>query len=202
MDGDDAMKYPLTMRRALVLPVAVLLLGGMTFVTGIRPAVAQPVTITSTAADTGSSLCIDDPNSSTTANVQLIQYSCNSASNQNWTFTPVSGTTSTYTITSFAGLCVDVSGRSTADNAQVIQYTCNGQTNQQFNLVPVTGASDTFSLTAVHSGKCIVPTGDTTANDTVLVQLPCTSAATREWRLPSFNGGSGGGGGGGFSGLP
>ena len=173
----------------------------MTILTGVRTAAAQPVTFTSTAVNAGSSLCMDDPNSSTTADVQLIQYTCHSASNQNWAFTPVSGTTSTYTITSFAGLCVDVSGRSTADNAQIIQYTCNGQTNQQFNLVPVTGATNTFSVTAVHSGKCIVPTGDTTANDTVLVQLSCTTAAAREWQLPSFSSGSGGGSGG-FSGLP
>jgi hypothetical protein len=164
-----------------------------------RPAVAQPVTFTSASVNAGSSLCMDDPNSSTSRGVQLIQYTCQGSSNQSWTFTPVSGTTSTYTITSFAGLCVDISGRSTADNAQVIQYTCNGQTNQEFSLVPVTGTSSTFSVSAGHSGKCIVPTGDTTANDTVLVQLPCTTAATREWQLPGFNSG---GSSTGFTGLP
>jgi hypothetical protein len=196
MDGEGAMtvrKIPLPILAAFAL-AAGLTLGGP------RPAAAQPVAFISTSVNAGSSLCLDDPNSSTTVGVQLIQYTCHSASNQNWTFTPVSGATTTYTITSFAGLCVDISGRSTADNAQVIQYTCNGQTNQEFNLVPVAGASNTFSLTAVHSGKCIVPTGDTTTNDTVLVQLPCTTAATRQWRLAGFN--SGGGGSGGFAGLP
>ena len=198
------MKFLLRTRRALVVVAAALLLGGVTSVTGARPAVAQPVTFTSTAVNGGSSLCMDDPNSSTSAGVQLIQYTCHSASNQNWTFTPVSGTTSTYTITSFAGLCADISGRSTADNAEVIQYTCNGQANQQYNLTPVTGATSTFSLTSVNSGKCIVPAGDTTANDTVLVQLPCTTATTREWQLPSYTSGSSGSGGGsgGFTGLP
>jgi hypothetical protein len=135
---------------------------------------------------------MDDPNSQTATGVQSIQFTCNSGTNQNWLFTPVSGTTNTYTVTSVAGLCADVSGRSTADNAQVIQWTCNGQTNQQFQLQPVTvtGAANTFNLVAVHSAKCIVPTGDTTANDTVLVQLPCTAAATRVWRLPGYNPGS------------
>jgi len=190
----------MTIRRVPLPVLAAFALSAGLAVSVARPALAQPVTFTSTSVNVGSSLCADDPNSSTTAGTQLIQFTCNAGSNQNWTFTPVSGTTSTYTITSFAGLCTDISGRSTADNAQVIQWTCNGQTNQQFNLVPVTGATNTFSLTAVHSGKCIVPTGDTTANNTVLVQLPCTTATTREWRLPSFNGGSSGGGG--FSGLP
>ena len=171
-------------------------------VSGAGAAAAQPVAFTTTNVNQGSGLCMDDPNSQTTTGVQLIQYSCNSGTNQNWTFTPVSGTTNTYTITSFASLCVDVSGRSTADNAQVIQWTCNGQTNQEFELQPVTvsGATNTFNLEAVHSSKCIVPTGDTTANDTVLVQLPCTSATTRVWRLPGYN--SGGSTTTGFQGLP
>ena len=158
------------------------------------PAVAAS-SFTSTSVNQASGNCMDDPNSSTSAGVQLIQYSCNTGSNQNWTFTPVSGTSAGYTITSFAGLCVDVSGRSTADNAKVIQYTCNSQTNQEFTLQPVaiSGVTNTFNLKAVHSGKCIVPTGDTTANDTVLVQLPCTSATTRVWRLPSYPSGGGSG---------
>src|SRR5262249_17874665 len=133
--------------------------------------------------------------------VQLTQHACGTASNQSWTFTPVSGTTSTYTIKSFSGLCVDISGRSTADNAQVIQWTCNGQTNQEFNLQPgtVSGVTNTSNLSAVHPGKCIVPTGDSTAADALLVQLPCTTATSRVWRVPSFNAGTGGTG---FQGLP
>lgn len=146
---------------------------------------------TTTVVNQASGDCADDPNSATTTGTQLIQYSCNSGTNQNWTFTPVSGTSATYTVANGAsGLCVDVSGRSTADNAQIIQWTCNGQTNQQFTLQPV---GNGFSLAAVHSGKCVVPTGDTTANDAVLVQLPCTAAGTRVWNLPGYtSGGSGG----------
>ena len=156
---------------------------------------------TSTSVNVGSGLCMDDPNSQTTTGVQLNQVACNGGSNQSWTFTLVSGTTSTYNITSFAGLCVDVSGRSTADNAQVIQWTCNGQTNQQFKAQPVTisGKASTFNLAAVHSGKCIVPAGDSTASGTLLVQLPCTSATTRVWQLSGL---TSSGGGSGFQGLP
>ncbi len=185
-----------------VAAAAVLAAALLPVLTSASPAAAQPVAFTTTNVNEGSSLCMDDPNSQTTTGVQLIQYNCNSGSNQNWTFTPVSGTTNTYTITSFASLCVDVSGRSTADNAQVIQWTCNGQTNQEFELQPVTvsGATNTFNLEAVHSSKCIVPTGDTTANDTVLVQLPCTTATTRVWRLPGYNPGTGTTTG--FQGLP
>jgi hypothetical protein len=155
---------------------------------------------TSTGVNAGSGLCLDDPNSQTTTGVQLNQVSCNGGSNQSWAFTLVSGTSNTYTITSFAGLCVDISGRSTADNAQVIQWTCNGQTNQEFQAQPVSvsGKTNTFNMVAAHSGKCIVPAGDSTASGTLLVQLPCTSATTRVWQLPSFTSS----GGSSFQGLP
>jgi Ricin-type beta-trefoil lectin domain len=192
------------LRRLSVAAGVALAAGLLPVLAASGPAAAQPSAFTTTNVNQGSGLCMDDPNSQTTAGVQLIQYTCNSGGNQNWTFTPVSGTANSYSITSFAGLCVDVSGRSTADNAHVIQWTCNGQTNQQFQPQPVavSGVTNTFNLVAVHSGKCIVPTGDTTANDTVLVQLPCTSAATRVWRLPGYGSAGGGGGGGGFQGLP
>ncbi|MBV9444353.1 MAG: RICIN domain-containing protein [Streptosporangiaceae bacterium] len=154
----------------------------------------------STGVNAGSGLCLDDPNSQTTTGVQLNQLTCNGGSNQSWTFNPVSGAANTYNITSFAGLCVDISGRSTADNAQVIQWTCNGQTNQEFKpqAVSISGKSNTFNLVAVHSGKCIGPAGDSTASNTLLVQLPCTSAATRVWQLPGFSSGTSTG----FQGLP
>jgi hypothetical protein len=167
---------------------------------------AQAAGVTSTVINVGSGVCMDDPNSQTTTGVQLIQWTCNGGTNQNWTFSLVAGTTNTYTIASFAGLCVDISGKSTADNAMVIQWTCNGQTNQEFQAQPVTvsGKTNTFNLVSVNSGKCIVPTGDSTASNTLLVQLPCTTATTRVWQVSALASGGGGGTGGTgtFQGLP
>jgi hypothetical protein len=181
-----------TLIRRMAAAVAVVLTAALLPVIGLAAPAVAATTFTTTVVNQASGNCMDDPYSSTTAGTQLIDYSCNGGSNQGWTFTPVSGTTASYTITSFASLCVDISGRSTADNAKVIQYTCNSQTNQQFTLVPVSisGVSNTFNVQSVMSGKCIVPTGDSTASNTLLVQLPCTSATTRVWQLPSYNGGS------------
>jgi hypothetical protein len=172
----------------------VLVAAGLSTVVSAAPASAA-VAFTGTAVNQASGDCLDDPYSSTSSGTQLIQYSCHSASNQNWTFTPVAGTAASYTVTSFAGLCVGVAGASTADNAAVQQQTCTGATSQRITLqpVPVSGATNTFNLVLANSGKCVVPTGDTTANNTVLVQLPCTAAATRVWRLPSYSAGSGSG---------
>jgi hypothetical protein len=170
----------------------------LTSINAVAPVgAAAATTFASTATNGGGGGCLDVPNGAATNGLQLIDLSCNGGANQSFTFTPVSGTTETFTIgTLTSGSCVDVSGRSTADNAQVIQWTCNGQTNQEFTLTPAGGG---FNIVAVHSGKCVVPSGDATASNTALVQLPCTTASTRTWTIP---GAGTTGGTGGFQGLP
>jgi len=150
------------------------------------------VSFTSTAVNSNGGNCMDVPNSSSSNGAQLVQYGCNSGTNQTFTFTPVSGTTDRYTIgTLTAGKCVDVYGASTADNAAIIQWTCHSGTNQQWRLtaVAISGTDKTFNVVSVNSGKCIVPSGGSAAGNTVLVQLPCSTATSRVWRLPSYNAG-------------
>lgn len=53
------------------------------------------------------------------------------------------------------------------------------------------GGNCFFALQAVHSGKCLAPSGDSSAGNTGLVQLPCSNATSRVWRLPGFAGGGG-----------
>lgn len=171
---------------ALVSPAAAVL-------TGAQPALAA-VTFTSTAANQNGGNCVDLPNSSTANGTQLRQLACNNAGNQSFTFTPVSGTTDQFTIgTAAAGKCVDVNGVSTADNATIIQWTCNSGNNQRFRLLPVAvaGTDKTFNLQAVHSGKCVVPSGGSNASGTGLVQLPCNTTTSRVWRLPNYTNGGG-----------
>ncbi|HKE13439.1 MAG TPA: RICIN domain-containing protein [Kofleriaceae bacterium] len=161
------------------------------------------VTFASTAVARNSSRCMDVFGAQTGDNVNLIQWGCHGGSNQSFTFTPVAGTTDTYTIGTFAaGKCADVLGASTADNTRVVQLACSGASNQRFRLVPVTvaGTDKTFNLQATHSSKCVAVSGGSTANGAQLVQLPCSNASDRVWRLPSFV--SDGGGGGGFETLP
>lgn len=162
----------------------------------IAPPAAAIVTFSSTAVNQNGGNCLDLPNSSTTNGIQLLQYSCNSGANQRFTFTPVAASSDLYTIgTLTAGKCVDVNGASTADNATIIQWTCHSGTNQQWRLTPVaiSGTDKTFNLVSVRSGKCIVPGGGSSASNTGLVQLPCSTATSRVWRLPGHTSGGGGG---------
>jgi GH43 family beta-xylosidase len=153
---------------------------------------AAIVTFTSTAVNQNGGNCMNVPNGANTNGLQLVQLACSSAASQNFTFTPVSGTTDTYSIgTLNAGKCVDVNGASTADNATIIQWSCHGNPNQRWRLVPV---GTNFQIVGVGSGKCIVPSGASSAGNTGLVQLPCSTATSRLWRLPNYTSGGGTGG--------
>jgi hypothetical protein len=142
------------------------------------PPAAAAVTFTSTGVNQNGGNCLDLPGSSSTEGTQLRTFTCSSAANQNLGFTPVAGSGDTYTITTQSGQCVDVHGASTADNAAIIQWPCHGGTNQQWRLTPVSvsGTDKTFDLVSVSSGKCVTPSGGSSASNTNLVQLPCAAA--------------------------
>lgn len=182
-------------RRLLSTLVTAILAGPLLVITS-PAAHAAPVPFSSTAVNRNGGNCMEVPDGQTGNGVQLVQRACVSATRQNFSFTPVSGTTDQYTIaTVTAGKCVDVYGVSTGDNATIIQWTCHTGNNQKFRLVPVSvsGTDKTFNLQAVHSGKCIVPAGGSASANTGLVQLPCSTASSRVWRLANYNPGSGGG---------
>ncbi|GHJ44177.1 lectin [Catellatospora sp. TT07R-123] len=173
---------------ALVSTLAVLA-GSIAVLVTAAPTAYAASAFTSTAANRNGGNCVDLPNGSTANGTQLIQWSCNGGGNQNLVFTPVAGTTDQYTVgTLNAGKCVDVNGASTADNATIIQWTCGTGGNQRFRLVPVavSGTDRTFNVQAVHSGKCVVPAGGSAASNTGLVQLPCSTATSRVWRLAGY----------------
>ncbi|WP_158647453.1 ricin-type beta-trefoil lectin domain protein [Actinoplanes sp. ATCC 53533] len=155
---------------------------------GPDPNPPGPRTFTSTAVNQNGGNCMDVPAGGTEDGVKLIQWTCNGGGNQSFAFIPVAGTSGQYTIGTAAGKCVDVSEISTADNAAIHQWTCHGGDNQKWQLTPVSiaGTDKTFTLMAVHSGKCIVPAGGSSASNTGLVQLPCTSARSMVWRLPNY----------------
>ncbi|MFM9445645.1 family 43 glycosylhydrolase [Streptomyces acidiscabies] len=149
------------------------------------------VAFTSTGVNQNGGNCLDLPGSSTTNGTRLRAFACSSGANQSFTYTPVAGTSDVYTVTARSGQCVDVYGASTADNAAVIQWPCHGGANQRWRLTPVavSGTDKTFTLVSVGSGKCVTPSGGSSASNTDLVQLPCGSTGGRVWRLPGFSGG-------------
>ena len=77
--------------------------------------------------------------------------------------------------------CLDVAGASTSSGAAVDQYPCNYNSNEQFTLTSV--AAGVYQVIAKNSGLCVAPTGDSTAGSASLVQVSCSTAATRTWKI-------------------
>ncbi len=180
------------MTRSRCLPVLTAVLATVIALLVAPPRAAAAVTFTSTGVNQNGGNCLDLPGGSSASGTQLRAFTCGSGANQNLGFTPVAGPSDTYTITTQSGQCVDVHGASTADDAAIIQWPCHGGSNQQWRLTPVSvsGTDKTFNLVSVSSGKCVTPSGGSSASNTSLVQLPCATANGRVWRLPGFTGGS------------
>jgi hypothetical protein len=150
--------------------------------------------------------CLDVPNGKTSSGLQLNQWACHVAANQQWSIkklsngnhqlTPGSSPTS-------GSLCADVSGASVADHGKVIQWPCSTtKTNQQWKLL------DTFPihrLQSIKSGKCMTVVNNSPDDGALIEQMPCVKGAKdQQFKFsgaPSGGtGGSGGSGGGGSGG--
>jgi hypothetical protein len=136
----------------------------------------------STMVNKGSGLCMDENDWTTVASAQLQQWTCNSGTNQQFTFVPTASGSSTYFIRPMTpDYCLDVNGNSSASGAAIDQYPCNYNSNEQFTLRVVSG--NVYQVVAVNSGLCVAPSGDSTAVAASLVQVSCTSASTRTWTI-------------------
>ncbi|TQM84553.1 pectate lyase [Saccharothrix saharensis] len=153
--------------------------------------VAWPVTTASaaigagtyTVKNVGSGHCLDVPNGTSTAGVQLQQASCGTAGSQQWTLTAVSGG---YRISSVAtGLCVGVQGASTSAGKAVQQVACTGGAGQTWT---VTASGGNYRLVDTNSTKCMnIKDGSTAVGAGVQINS-CDSVPTKQWTLTPANG--------------
>ncbi|MFE0461920.1 RICIN domain-containing protein [Kitasatospora sp. NPDC058965] len=120
---------------------------------------------------------LDDPNHSTTAGTQLITWTPNGGSNQNWVFTQQ--TDGSYQIANGQSqLCMDVSGGSTAAGAQVIQWTCTGGTNQRWIVTAVPGG---YTVASQKSGLLL--TTASSSDGSLVTQQSDTGSALQHWTI-------------------
>ncbi|MEU4426327.1 ricin-type beta-trefoil lectin domain protein [Actinoplanes sp. NPDC024001] len=112
--------------------------------------------------------CLDDPNSSTGNNTEVIIYACTNGVNEQWTYTPGKQL-------QVMGKCLDAYNRGTTPNTRVVLYTCNGQANQQWN-VTADG-----KIIGVQSGLCLDVYNNETANSTPVILYTCKNAPNQIW---------------------
>ena len=136
----------------------------------------------STLVSQGSGMCMDENDWTTVSAAQFQQYTCNGGTNQEFTFVPTAAGSSTYFIQPMTpDNCVDINGNSSSTGAAVDQYPCNHNSNEQFTLNSV--GTGVYQVIAKNSGLCIAPSGDSTANSAPLVQVSCSTAAARTWKI-------------------
>lgn len=95
--------------------------------------------------------CLDLHDSSTAA-VQLEQWSCQSSVNQKWKLAPIVDT-EFFEIRSMHDQCADVEAGSQSNGARVLQWPCHGDigTNQHFDLISTGSTWGAFSMAPRHT---------------------------------------------------
>lgn len=151
-------------------------------VIGLAPAPAQASGWWIQYSDTGTGLCMDVKNSSSSDGAIVQEYSCkvpgtSGASNQEFQFQAMNG--AIQIVNSHSGKCVEIANWSTADGGTAQQHGCTGTPNQLWQTVYVgstpRGATK-YQFQNVYSGKCL--TGTTTGY--ALYQYTCTSGNARQ----------------------
>jgi hypothetical protein len=122
--------------------------------------------------------CVDVVNGSSAVNAQVIQYTCNGGTNQQWSARDA-GNGYVQLVARHSGLCLDVASGATADGTQVVQYTCGTGTNQQWQFQD--SGSGYARVVARHSGKCLDVTSASTADSARVIQWTCGTNTNQQW---------------------
>lgn len=184
ISGAPSQRWKITSNGELVNPVSGRCLtdpGGSTAesvqleITNCTGAAYQQWTNTPSAVQSGvSGYCMDDANGSITDGNRVKIYTCNGVhTSQNWVIEP-DGTIQ------IQGHCLDLTSNATTgngmlDGAPVQLWTCNGQDNQQWVIGPL------GQIENVHSGRCLDDPGDSTTDNTQLVQEDCYGQPGEIW---------------------
>nr|WP_307352908.1 RICIN domain-containing protein [Kitasatospora herbaricolor] len=120
---------------------------------------------------------LDDPNHSLNQGTQLITWTTNGGTNQNWVFTQQADG-SYQIVNGLSNLCMDVSGGSTAAGAQIIQWTCTGGVNQHWVVTAVTGG---YKITSKSSGLSLSTAS--TSDGALVTQQTDTGTAQQRWTI-------------------
>ena len=122
----------------------------------------------------GAGKCLDVPNASTTAGVQLQIWDCNGQANQTWTHS----SSNQFTVTmSGTTLCLDAYNNQTTAGTKVETWPCTGGANQQWTL------NSNGTVTGVQSGLCLDVTGASTADGALAELWTCNGQSNQQWTL-------------------
>jgi hypothetical protein len=139
--------------------------------------VPVPTRHTLTARHSGKLLDVFDASTADDANI--VQWTANGQTNQQWELRDAGGGYSTV-VSANSGKCLDVYGAATTDGARVVQWTCNSGTNQQWRIQDL--GTGYVQLIVRHSGKCLAVQGAATTDGAQATQLTCGTGTNQQWQ--------------------
>jgi Ricin-type beta-trefoil lectin domain/Putative Ig domain len=119
-------------------------------------------------------MCMKDPNNSVVNGTQILISTCTGLTTEQWTMRP----DSTLRIN---GKCLDVAGASKLDGAKIDLFTCKSASSGNASQRWAIGSNG--ELYNLHSGRCVADPGDSTTNNTGLVQEDCYGRAGEIWAV-------------------
>jgi hypothetical protein len=149
--------------------------GSTTFTWTVNP--TTPV-FTGTHTIITSGKALDDPNHSKSAGTQMITWTPNGGSNQNWVFTQQADG-SYQLVNGLSNLCLDDNGGFTTPGTSVIQWTCTSGTNQHWTVTKQ--ADGLYKIVNVHSGLLL--TTASTSNGALVTQQTDSGSALQQWSI-------------------
>jgi predicted alpha-1,6-mannanase (GH76 family) len=129
-----------------------------------------------------SGMAIDDPASSKTNGTDMVQYTVNNGTNQQWTVTNLGGNVITLTNVS-SGQLLDVAAASRLNGALVDQYPGNNGANQKWQVLSV--GSGVYTLTSINSGLALDLVGASKSNSAKIDQYPYQGNTWQQWKFTS-----------------
>ncbi|TDD62717.1 hypothetical protein E1263_03095 [Kribbella antibiotica] len=121
---------------------------------------------------------LDNPDRSTANGTQLITWTTNGYTNQQWTF--IQQPDGSYTLKNgSSGLCADVNGGATSAGTAIIQWTCTNGANQRWTATKL--ANGNYTLKSVGSGLLLTTAAAT--DGAKVTQQADTNSALQQWSI-------------------
>ncbi len=145
----------------------------------------------STAVAGHSGQCLEVPNASTAANIQLTQNTCNGRPEQVLRVLPVSGQSQIASLRTSAGLCLAARAGGVDNGTAVVQMACSNGTEQRFRLEGLASTTN-FQIRHLSSGRCLDVTWSSTQAGTPIHLWNCRqppAVSNQQWTLSGASAG-------------
>lgn len=122
--------------------------------------------------------CVDVPGANPSAGTGLIQYTCHTAANQEWTSENVANGYLRLKV-AHSSQCMDLTSQSSANSIRIVQANCNNGNSQQWLREDM--GSGYYRLKNRLSGKCADVNGASTADNATIIQYNCGTGTNQQW---------------------